>query len=154
MSTEHETYGVTVTRSVTLVDVLEGASPGPWLLSGEQNDDRPAQGENDPAPPWHVPGNWPFAVIHQYGPDTAHLGRGDGFQIAAGMQKMEDARLVRAAREMAEAIAAAIKYLDDALLDHMDWDRLAESIQTAHYRLKQAEAAITAPIPMAKPVQR
>lgn len=134
--------------TVTLVDVLEGASPGPWLLSGEQY---LSQVEGEPSLPWHVPGNWPFAVIHQYDPNTYHLGRGDGFQIAGGVQELANARLVRAAREMAEAIAVALALLDPlpssltGILQHM---------HAARARLKQAEAAITAPIPMAKPVQR
>ena len=149
MSTELDRANPPV-APLTLLDVLRDAAPLPWLLTGEQHE---TQAEGEPTLPWHVQGAWPHAVIHQFQPGPI-MGRGDGYSIADGMQNEANARLVRAAREMAEAISYALTCLDAVPVGHVDAEWLAPMLQDARDRLREAERAVIGPIPTAKPVQR
>lgn len=149
MSTESDPANAPV-EPLTLLRVLRDAAPLPWLLTGEQNDDQVEGLEAAPTLPWHVPGNWPHAVIHQFQPGPI-MGRGDGYSIADGMQNEADARLVRAAREMAEAISYALTCLYPCDADATPFE-MRQAIGMAKERLREAERAVIGPIPTAKPV--
>lgn len=136
-------------RPLTLADVLTDAAPSPWLISGEQHEDE-AEGQH--CLPWHVPGNWPYTVIHQFQPGPI-MGRGDGYEISRGTQDENNARLIRAAREMAEAIHCALICLDAAATVRQSTTDRTGFVADARARLQEAERAVTGPMQFGRPVR-